>query len=107
MRKAVIPVGGWSREMWWDNGSPWVPPRPNMPTLATASLIPAWPDRATAVSEGRGTTVPVEIYGAPERSLALAKGSTILDSPVCASRPTVLPADVQSWQTFCGAGRFT
>lgn len=72
----VIPIGGWSRQMWWDETDlPWVPPSPNMPTLATAIVYPGMClIEATAASEGRGTTIPFEIYGAPRVDpFALAK----------------------------------
>jgi uncharacterized protein YbbC (DUF1343 family) len=63
----VIPMRGWSRDMWWDDTDlPWVPPSPNMPTLATATVYPGMClIEATTASEGRGTTIPFEIYGAP------------------------------------------
>ena len=64
----VIPMRGWSRAMWWDDSDlPWVPPSPNMPTLTTATVYPGMClIEATAASEGRGTTIPFEIYGAPQ-----------------------------------------
>jgi uncharacterized protein YbbC (DUF1343 family) len=64
----VIPMRGWSRAMWWDDTDlPWVPPSPNMPTLATATVYPGMClIEATTASEGRGTTIPFEIYGAPK-----------------------------------------
>jgi uncharacterized protein YbbC (DUF1343 family) len=63
----VVPMEGWRRAMWWDDTDvPWVPPSPNMPTLATATVYPGMClIEATAASEGRGTTIPFEIYGAP------------------------------------------
>ena len=63
----VIPMRGWSRAMWWDDTDlPWVPPSPNMPSLATATVYPGMcVIEATNASEGRGTTIPFEIYGAP------------------------------------------
>lgn len=63
----VVPMSGWSRAMWWDDTDlPWVPPSPNMPTLATATVYPGMClIEATTASEGRGTTIPFEIYGAP------------------------------------------
>jgi uncharacterized protein YbbC (DUF1343 family) len=72
----VIPMEGWTRTMWWDDcGVPWVPPSPNMPTLATATVYPGMClIEATMASEGRGTTIPFEIYGAPRvDSFELAK----------------------------------
>jgi uncharacterized protein YbbC (DUF1343 family) len=63
----VIPLQGWKRKMWFDEtGLPWIIPSPNMPTLETATVYPGqvlW--EGTNVSEGRGTTKPFEIFGAP------------------------------------------
>ena len=63
----VVPLGGWKREMYWDQtGLPWVMPSPNMPTLDTAIVYPgAVLFEGTQVSEGRGTTRPFELVGAP------------------------------------------
>ena len=63
----VIPMEGWSREMyWWDTGLLWVLPSPNMPTVNTAIVYNATcVFEGTNVSEGRGTTKPFEIIGAP------------------------------------------
>jgi uncharacterized protein YbbC (DUF1343 family) len=57
----------WKRAMWFDQtGLPWVMPSPNMPTLATATVYPGMCLlEGTNVSEGRGTTQPFEIFGAP------------------------------------------
>ncbi|MDH4197451.1 MAG: DUF1343 domain-containing protein [Candidatus Aminicenantes bacterium] len=69
-RKAVltvVPAAGWRREMWHDEtGLPWVVPSPNMPTLDTATVYPGQLYlEGTNVSEGRGTTRPFELFGAP------------------------------------------
>ncbi|CAN5376127.1 DUF1343 domain-containing protein [soil metagenome] len=66
-RLTVLPMRGWRREMWYDQtGLPWVLPSPNMPTLATATVYPGMCLlEATNVSEGRGTTRPFELFGAP------------------------------------------
>lgn len=63
----VIPMKGWQREMWYDQtGLPWILPSPNMPTLDTAIVYPGTAlIEGTTVSEGRGTTKPFEIIGAP------------------------------------------
>lgn len=63
----IIPMLGWKRKMWFDQtGLPWVMPSPNMPTLDTALVYPGMClFEATNVSEGRGTTRPFEIFGAP------------------------------------------
>jgi uncharacterized protein YbbC (DUF1343 family) len=63
----VVKMKGWKRSMWQDQtGLPWVLPSPNMPTLDTATVYPGCVFlEGTNVSEGRGTTRPFEILGAP------------------------------------------
>jgi uncharacterized protein YbbC (DUF1343 family) len=63
----VVPCAGWSRAQWWDaTGLPWVLPSPNMPTLETATVYPGMClVEGTNLSEGRGTTRPFELAGAP------------------------------------------
>jgi len=63
----VISMHGWERRMWFDqSGCPWVMPSPNMPTLETATVYPGMCLlEGTNISEGRGTTRPFEIFGAP------------------------------------------
>lgn len=63
----VISMKGWKRKMWFDNTKlPWVLPSPNMPTLDTAIVYPGMClFEGTMLSEGRGTTRPFEIFGAP------------------------------------------
>lgn len=63
----IIPMKGWDRKMWFDEtGLPWVLPSPNMPTLDTAIVYPGMCLlEGTNLSEGRGTTRPFEIFGAP------------------------------------------
>ena len=49
-----------------ETGLPWVMPSPNMPTLDTAIVYPGTVlFEGTMVSEGRGTTRPFELVGAP------------------------------------------
>ena len=63
----VIAMEGWRREMWYEEtGLPWVMPSPNMPTIDTAVVYPgSVMIEGTEISEGRGTTRPFEILGAP------------------------------------------
>jgi len=63
----VITMQIWERKMWFDEtGLPWVMPSPNMPTLDTAIVYPGMCLlEGTNLSEGRGTTRPFEIFGAP------------------------------------------
>ena len=63
----IMPMEGWSRDMYWDaTDLPWVMPSPNMPTLDTAISYPGTVlYEGTMLSEGRGTTRPFELIGAP------------------------------------------
>jgi uncharacterized protein YbbC (DUF1343 family) len=63
----VIRMRGWRREMSFDEtGLPWVMPSPNMPTVDTAYVYPGGClVEGTNLSEGRGTTRPFELVGAP------------------------------------------
>jgi len=64
---SILPMKNWQRQMWFDQtGLPWVMPSPNMPTLDTATVYPGMCLlEGTNISEGRGTTRPFEIFGAP------------------------------------------
>lgn len=61
------PVEGWRRrQLWPELGRSWVAPSPNMPDFATAMLYPGLClFEATELSEGRGTTRPFRLVGAP------------------------------------------
>jgi uncharacterized protein YbbC (DUF1343 family) len=63
----VAAMKGWQREWFFDEtGIPWVLPSPNIPTLDTAIVYPGTVlFEGTNVSEGRGTTRPFELVGAP------------------------------------------
>lgn len=63
----VVRCEGWRREQWWEATElPFVPPSPNMPTVDTACVYPGLcMIEGTNMSEGRGTTRPFEIVGAP------------------------------------------
>lgn len=63
----VVSMEGWQRTMAFpETGLPWVLPSPNMPTLDTALVYPGGClVEGTTLSEGRGTTRPFEIWGAP------------------------------------------
>ncbi|MBI5880474.1 MAG: DUF1343 domain-containing protein [Chloroflexi bacterium] len=66
-RLRVVVVDGWTRGQWFDRtGLPWVPTSPNVPTFATTIVYPGTClFEGTNVSEGRGTTKPFELIGAP------------------------------------------
>lgn len=71
----IIEMTGWKRSMLFrDTGQPWVFPSPNMPTPETALVYPGqviW--EGTTASEGRGTTLPFELVGAPYWDLPAIK----------------------------------
>jgi uncharacterized protein YbbC (DUF1343 family) len=97
----VVPMQGWHRDMlFWDTGLPWVAPSPNMPTPATALVYPGqviW--EGTNISEGRGTTQPFELFGAP-----FLNTSHILDTlggpdiPGGLLRPLEFEPTAQKWR---------
>ncbi|HVR06461.1 MAG TPA: DUF1343 domain-containing protein [Thermoanaerobaculia bacterium] len=63
----ILTLDGWDRAMLWqDTGLAWIAPSPNMPTAATALIYPGGClVEATELSEGRGTTRPFHLTGAP------------------------------------------
>ena len=63
----VVLMDGWEREFWFElTNLPWVLPSPNIPTVDTAAVFPATVHfEGTELSEGRGTTKPFELVGAP------------------------------------------
>ncbi len=63
----VVEMEGWTREMWGDEtGLPWILPSPNIPTVDTCVVFPATVHlEGTELSEGRGTTLPFHLNGAP------------------------------------------
>ena len=63
----IVGCQGWTPDQWLDDtGLPFIPPSPNMPTLETAAVYPgACLIEGTNLSEGRGTTRPFELCGAP------------------------------------------
>jgi len=86
----VVPCSGWDRGMGFEAcGLPWVLPSPNMPTVETAVVYPGQCLlEGTNLSEGRGTTRPFEICGAPWiDGHALARALTGLRLPGVAFRP--------------------
>ncbi len=101
----MIPMQGWSRKMYFrDTGLPWVAPSPNLPTPESAMVYPGqvlW--EGTNVSEGRGTTQPFELFGAPflnmEKILRDMGGNRI---PGAILRPAAFEPTFGKWaKTFC------
>lgn len=62
-----VMMKGWERSLWYDEtDGPWVLPSPNMPTIDAAMVFPGTVHlEGTQMSEGRGTTRPFELIGAP------------------------------------------
>jgi uncharacterized protein YbbC (DUF1343 family) len=95
----------WMKEWWRDSlyhetGLPWVIPSPNMPTENTAIVYPGMVlFEATNLSEGRGTTLPFELFGAP-----FINGDSLLkelgnrEIPGCAFREHNFIPTFQKWQ---------
>jgi uncharacterized protein YbbC (DUF1343 family) len=63
----IVALEGWRRTQYYDQTDlPWVAPSPNLPTLETALVYPGQVIlEGTELSEGRGTTRPFELWGAP------------------------------------------
>jgi uncharacterized protein YbbC (DUF1343 family) len=63
----IIPMTGWKRQMLWqDTQLPWIAPSPNLPTPQSCMVYPGQVIfEGTNISEGRGTTLPFEQFGAP------------------------------------------
>jgi uncharacterized protein YbbC (DUF1343 family) len=99
-RLDVVHMTGWRRNMYYgDTGLPWVPPSPNLPTPQSAMVYPGqviW--EGTNISEGRGTTLPFEIFGAPfidtDKILQFMGGSQI---PGATLRPVVFEPTSNKW----------
>lgn len=88
---SVVEMSDWNRNRYYDpTGLPWVLPSPNMPTVETAVVYPGQVAlEGCNVSEGRGTTRPFELFGAPfidPREVADRIEPTCLAG--CALRPT-------------------
>ena len=102
----VARMDGWQRDMYADEtGLPWVMPSPNIPTLDTAVVYPGTVlFEGTMLSEGRGTTRPFELVGAPwvdaER---FAREMNELGLPGAFFRPAVFEPTFQKHaKTTCG-----
>jgi uncharacterized protein YbbC (DUF1343 family) len=97
---SVVPLTGWRRRMRFpDTGLPWVAPSPNLPTPAAALVYPGqviW--EGTNVSEGRGTTQPFELFGAPFLDpAAIAAEMGGLRPPGAILRPQVFEPVAGKW----------
>lgn len=102
----VLTMEGWSRELWFDEtDAPWVLPSPNMPTLDSATIFPGTVHlEGTQVSEGRGTTRPFELVGAPYVEAGeFARRLELIGLPGVRFRPTnFLPTFQKHAGVTCG-----
>jgi uncharacterized protein YbbC (DUF1343 family) len=88
----VVTMRGWDRDqLFADTGLPWVMPSPNMPTVDTALVYPGMClVEGTELSEGRGTTRPFELAGAPHLDgVDLAARLGAMNLPGVRFRPVV------------------
>jgi len=95
---SVIPALGWDRGSPFPaTGLPWVLPSPNMPSFDTAAVYPGMCLlEATWCSEGRGTTRPFELFGAPGiDGASLARRLDAMDLPGARFRPAVFKPTFQ------------
>ncbi|KFY04543.1 hypothetical protein O988_00703 [Pseudogymnoascus sp. VKM F-3808] len=102
----IIKMKGWERSMAWkETGLPWVMPSPNMPTPDSALIYPgACMVEGTSLSEGRGTTRPFELLGAPYTNDSWANTMRSLQIPYTAYRPACFSPTTSKFvsQTACG-----
>jgi uncharacterized protein YbbC (DUF1343 family) len=103
---SVVEMEGWRRNDWHDQtGLPWVQPSPNLPTLDSATVYPGMVlIEGTNLSEGRGTTRPFELVGAPYiQSRIYAENLNALELPGVRFRPTYFQPTYQKWAgEMCG-----
>ena len=97
----VITMNGWKRDMLFnDTGLPWVAPSPNLPTPQSTLVYPGQVIlEGTNLSEGRGTTQPFELLGAPY--LDVPKVLSTLENvnlPGTILRPAVFEPTSNKWQ---------
>ena len=87
---SVVKMKHWTRAQWYEQTNLiWVPPSPNIPTMASAMVYPGMClIEGTNLSEGRGTTTPFEIVGAPwVDGMKLAERLNVLALPGALFRP--------------------
>jgi uncharacterized protein YbbC (DUF1343 family) len=103
----VVKMEGWTRARDFEaTGLPWVLPSPNMPTVDTAWIYPGQClFEGTNMSEGRGTTKPFELCGAPwiDGTRWAERASRFAGEGVC-FRPTFIrPMFHKHARERCGA----
>lgn len=97
----VISMLGWKRSMLFaDTGLPWIAPSPNLPSPVSALVYPGQVLlEGTNISEGRGTTQPFELFGAPYIDVEkILPASGIRQLPGAVLRPVVFEPTSNKWQ---------
>ncbi|MFH1102701.1 MAG: DUF1343 domain-containing protein [Pseudomonadota bacterium] len=104
---SVLPMKGWKRRMYFaDTGLPWVLPSPNLPSPISAMVYPGqviW--EGTNASEGRGTALPFEVFGAPyidPDEILSALGGNSFSGMVL--RPLAFEPTSNKWKGVCCRG---
>ena len=105
----VIPCANWKRSDWFDDtGLPFVMPSPNLPTLESCVVYPGMVLlEGTKLSEGRGTTRPFEMFGAPYlESQILVDRLSSLNLPGVVFRPCYFEPTFQKFaEKMCGGAQ--
>ena len=97
----IVKMRGWQRHMHFpDCGLPWLFPSPNMPSYEASLVYPGqviW--EGTNISEGRGTSLPFELFGAPfiKHDEVLQKLAKV-DLPGVFLRPLQFETTFHKWQ---------
>ena len=103
----VVAMSGWTRELYGDETQiPWVLPSPNIPTVDSAVVYPGTVlFEGTNLSEGRGTTKPFEIVGAPWAAAEpFAEAMNRLGLPGVRFRPVVFEPTFHKHAGVCCGG---
>jgi uncharacterized protein YbbC (DUF1343 family) len=103
----IATMDGWRRRMYWnDTGLPWVMPSPNIPTPDSTLVFPGCVHiEGTTASEGRGTTRPFELVGAPwVKAETFAANLNARKLPGVHFRPTVFEPTFQKHAKLPCAG---
>jgi uncharacterized protein YbbC (DUF1343 family) len=103
----VVKMRGWKRGMWYDQtGLSWLPPSPNMPDLAAATLYPGIANlEFTNLSVGRGTPTPFGWIGAPwldADGLAKAMSASLLEGVEFSAETRTPTKDAYAGQAIPG-----
>ncbi len=97
---SIIPMKGWQRNMYWqDTNLSWVMPSPNLPTAQSCMVYPGQVIfEGTNISEGRGTTLPFEQFGAPFLDTKIIKSEADKQITGAVLRPVSFQPTSGKWQ---------